>query len=245
MQKQKMFWHRVRNILIVLAMMNILLIWNRVPIGMGMMVPVTILLVLGCIYCNIRPVHVTLSGRRLKIMDAGYELIVTAGVSIVLEIVLVTVLFLCPIGTFSLKISILNGIVAFLVEALVILNGCTRVMFTSRDLGVTNRLLLLCLWWFPLVNVWILARWCKKVRYEFLYEQSQAMLDEARKENEVCKTCYPLVLVHGIFFRDWLYVNYWGRITGELKRNGAQVWYGHQQSSDAVRRSGQELKDNI
>mgnify|MGYP003260373211 FL=1 len=131
MQKQKMFWHRVRNILIVLAMMNILLIWNRVPIGMGMMVPVTILLVLGYIYCNIRPVHVTLSGRRLKIMDAGYELIVTAGVSIVLEIVLVTVLFLCPIGTFSLKISILNGIVAFLVEALVILNGCTCLLYTS------------------------------------------------------------------------------------------------------------------
>lgn len=103
MQKQKVFWHRVRNILIVLAMMNILLIWNCVPIGMGMMVPVTILLVLGYIYCNIRPVHVSLSGRRLKIMDAGYELIVTAGVSIVLEIVLGTVLFLCQIGTFSLK----------------------------------------------------------------------------------------------------------------------------------------------
>ena len=29
-------------------------------------------------------------------------------------------------------------------------------------------------------------------------------------------------MVHGVFFRDFRYFNYWGRIPKELKRHGAE-----------------------
>ena len=64
-----------------------------------------------------------------------------------------------------------------------------------------------------------------------------------RAESEICKTKYPILLVHGVFFRDFRYVNYWGRIPKELQRNGATVYYGQQQSAAAVEDSGRELAD--
>ena len=66
-----------------------------------------------------------------------------------------------------------------------------------------------------------------------------------RAESEICKTKYPILLVHGVFFRDFRYVNYWGRIPKELQRNGATVYYGQQQSAAAVEDSGRELADRI
>ena len=66
-----------------------------------------------------------------------------------------------------------------------------------------------------------------------------------RKESEICKTKYPIVMVHGIFFRDWMFINYWGRIPNELIKNGAQIYYGLQQSSNSISKSSLELKETI
>ena len=43
-----------------------------------------------------------------------------------------------------------------------------------------------------------------------------------------CKTKYPILMVHGMGFRDRKYFNYWGRIPKILKENGADIYYGHQ-----------------
>ena len=37
-------------------------------------------------------------------------------------------------------------------------------------------------------------------------------------------------MVHGVFFRDFRCLNYWGRIPKELRRNGATVYYGQQRA---------------
>ena len=49
------------------------------------------------------------------------------------------------------------------------------------------------------------------------------------------------MLVHGIFFRDWQLLGYWGRIPAALRRCGAQLYYGGQQSALPVAQSGEEL----
>ena len=77
------------------------------------------------------------------------------------------------------------------------------------------------------------------------FETEKWELDEARAESEICKTKYPLLLVHGVFFRDFRYLNYWGRIPRELQRNGATVYYGQQQSAAAVEESGNEKAHSI
>ena len=40
----------------------------------------------------------------------------------------------------------------------------------------------------------------------------------------ICKTKYPIVLVHGIFFRDSKMFNYWGRVPNTLKLHGATIY---------------------
>lgn len=52
-------------------------------------------------------------------------------------------------------------------------------------------------------------------------------------------------MVHGVFFRDYRFLNYWGRIPRELQRNGATIYYGQQQSAAAVEDSGRELAERI
>ncbi len=49
-----------------------------------------------------------------------------------------------------------------------------------------------------------------------------------------CATRYPLLMVHGMGFRDRKHLNYWGRIPAKLIRRGAKVFYGGQDSAGSV-----------
>ncbi|MCM1082339.1 MAG: hypothetical protein NC393_13040 [Clostridium sp.] len=62
---------------------------------------------------------------------------------------------------------------------------------------------------------------------------------------DLCATKYPLLLVHGVFFRDYRHLNYWGRIPRELVKNGAAVYYGKHQSAASVCDSARELAARI
>lgn len=52
-------------------------------------------------------------------------------------------------------------------------------------------------------------------------------------------------MVHGVFFRDFRYLNYWGRIPAALEANGATIFYGNHQSAASVADSGREIADRI
>lgn len=63
--------------------------------------------------------------------------------------------------------------------------------------------------------------------------------------NDVCKTKYPIMLIHGTGFRDYKYINYWGRIPKTLENNGSSVFYGLQDSWGAVEKNALRIKENI
>lgn len=120
-----------------------------------------------------------------------------------------------------------------------------RVYLTSVQLGLKHRILAALCGWIPLVNIWYLTKIIRIASDEVEFETEKWELDETRAESEICKTKYPLLLVHGVFFRDYRYINYWGRIPRELRRNGARIYYGCQQSAAAVEDSGKELAERI
>lgn len=68
---------------------------------------------------------------------------------------------------------------------------------------------------------------------------------EIIQKNKSCETKYPILLVHGVFFRDSTRINYWGRIPKELEKNGAKIYYGNHQSADSVKKSGEEIAERI
>ncbi|MGE4484955.1 MAG: esterase/lipase family protein [Oscillospiraceae bacterium] len=60
-----------------------------------------------------------------------------------------------------------------------------------------------------------------------------------------CKTKYPIVLVHGVGFRDLKWPVYWGRIPKALQEHGANIYYGFQDSWASMSTNSHVLKERI
>ena len=59
------------------------------------------------------------------------------------------------------------------------------------------------------------------------------------------KLKYPVLLVHGMGFKDYKLVNYWGRIPEALEKNGAEVYYGRQDSNGSIESNAEQLKISL
>lgn len=123
--------------------------------------------------------------------------------------------------------------------------GIILVYLYSKQLGVKTRVLGIVLGWIPIANVVMLIKILDICNFEYKLEMGKIKLDESRKMDKICETKYPILLVHGVFFRDFKYFNYWGRIPAELEKNGATIFYGNQNSASSVADSGKELADRI
>lgn len=56
---------------------------------------------------------------------------------------------------------------------------------------------------------------------------------------------YPVLMVHGMGFRDDLPVGYWGRIPGTLEAMGCRLFYGNQDSNADIDTNGAHLAARI
>ncbi|MBD5513173.1 MAG: triacylglycerol lipase [Lachnospiraceae bacterium] len=134
---------------------------------------------------------------------------------------------------------------AFLIEFILFWNGILRVYVTSVQLGIKWRVIGAVCGLIPIVHLYVLCRIIRIAGNEVIYENEKYLLNQVRAENQECRTKYPVLLVHGVFFRDFRFFNYWGRIPAELKRNGAVLFYGSQQSAASVADCGEELAARI
>ncbi len=120
-----------------------------------------------------------------------------------------------------------------------------RVYLFSVQLGIKHRIFAVLCGMVPVINILYLRKIITIVSLEVEIETEKEELNAVRAESELCKTKYPILLVHGVFFRDFRYLNYWGRIPKELQRNGATLYYGQQQSAASVDACGKELAERI
>ena len=204
------------------------------------------------LFVNIRPTPKRGPTRRISWLDSGCELLrlfaVTGTVTVLIQLALLAAAMISGEITLQILVVVLVVLYLFLVvllEAIVFWNGMIRVYCTSVQLGIKHRVLAALCGWIPLVNLWYLAKILRICGDEVEFETEKWELDKVRAESEICRTKYPLLMVHGVFFRDFRYLNYWGRIPRELIRNGAAVYYGRQQSAAAVEDSGKELAERI
>ena len=244
---------RILFVLILLAATNgalALMMLGSTPLWIG----ACLLLLAGFVYVNLRPIPKTAPTKRIDQLSAGCELLrlflITATINVVWMLLwLPAAIRMAKGGGFFsgllLVIWIINVIPMVVLEAILFWNGMIRVYLTSIQLGLKHRILAALCGWIPFLNIWYLTKIIRIASDEVEFETEKWELDEVRAENEVCKTKYPILLVHGVFFRDFRYLNYWGRIPKELKRNGAAVYYGQQQSAASVEDSGRELAARI
>lgn len=135
--------------------------------------------------------------------------------------------------------------VAVIALSLTFWNGIIRVYLTSVQLGIKIRVVGIICGLIPIANLIALGIIIKTVTAEVEFENSKLLLNQSRSAEKICKTKYPILMVHGVFFRDSKLLNYWGRIPDELTENGAVVYYGNHQSAQSVQECAEELAQRI
>lgn len=193
---------------------------------------------------NISPYFVRkLPSVRLRFCSHGVLCLKTFAVSLPFSIIFqIAALFPLPVSWSKWLMGVLCCIFA---ESIIFWNGMISVYLSSVQLGIKLRVMGLILGLVPVAHLFMLGKIIKTVSSEVETELSRYKLNEARKHLSVCNTKYPILLVHGVFFRDTRYLNYWGRIPGELEKNGARIFYSNQPSAASVSDCGRALAARI
>lgn len=182
-------------------------------------------------------------GARLKICSHGAWCLVIFAVSAVLSAVLQIIMLFYTLP--NLKLTLLNLLFCFAAHFLLFWNGIISVYCTSVQLGIRRRVVGALCGLIPIANLFVLRNIIKVTLDEVSFEAEKDRINRSREHLRVCATRYPILLVHGVFFRDYKYVCYWGRIPAQLIKNGAQVYYGNHQSALSVADSAKELSARI
>jgi len=135
--------------------------------------------------------------------------------------------------------------VCIAVNFLIFWNGIICVYLTSSQLGLKWRIIGILCGFIPIANLIALFFILKTTTDEYGFETNKIQINKQRKSQKICATKYPILLVHGVFFRDSKFFNYWGRIPKELESNGARVFYGKHSSAASIADSAAELKTRI
>lgn len=179
--------------------------------------------------------------RRLRICADGCELLIL----FLLSTIMCSIFLFFMLWYIDWQVWLMDLIAIIILEAILFWNGILRVYLTSVQLGMRWRVIGIVFGWIPIAHLYALYRIIKIAYEECSFESHKIRLNESRKEQQLCATKYPLLLIHGVFFRDYQYLNYWGRIPKELETNGACIYYGEHQSAASIANSGEELAKRV
>ncbi len=193
------------------------------------------------------PLNFKIKSFRLRMCADGSDLLVSFLIATVISIVvhIFLIFTMWQFDFFWILFYVSSVITAVVTLAIAFWNGIIRVYCTSVQLGVKQRVIGALCGWIPIVNIVALYFIIKTVTKEVDFEIEKNRVNDLRKDDRVCDTKYPILLVHGVFFRDFKFPNYWGRIPDELVANGATIFYGNHQSALSIADSGVELAKRI
>lgn len=182
--------------------------------------------------------------KRLRICANGCKMLIFFLVSVSMATIYM-LLTMPNIFAGNLKEWLLQLLFVIITESIIFWSGIIRVYLTSAQIGMKWRVIGILCGFIPIVNLIVLVKLIRIASVEYKFESKRILKNNARKEEKPCQTKYPILMVHGVFFRDFKYFNYWGRIPKDLEANGAKIFYGNHQSAASVRNSARELADRI
>ncbi len=239
------FFGECLSALLLLAFANLLLFWHFWDISIPAKIALTVFLSLWYLGSLFRISGKHAGSRRLGTIAHGLRRLryyMFCSLAEPLVYLGILPLFVPFPRSYTVLMWFAGNFLFFAVFTLIIaIGGLLRLGIAGRQVKWYWYLFLYFVCWMPLINLIPFLHIYRTARREYLFESAKAMLDDVRKDNEICKTKYPILMVHGIFFRDWQLFNYWGRIPAALQKNGAVVFYGKQQSAQSIADSAKEL----
>ncbi len=182
--------------------------------------------------------------KSLKICCHGTVLLVSFYISIIVSAICQIVIAIKTIPN-NYMLFVWSLVFCVCVNFVIFWNGIICVYLTSTQLGIKIRVIGIICGMIPIANLIALFFIIKTTATECLFEIKKEQINRQRSNQKICSTKYPILLVHGVFFRDTKYFNYWGRIPKELETNGATIFYGNHHSASSIADSAAELKSRI
>ena len=236
----------------VLAVIVFIIVSNLVVIIDVLGIPGTWMMALSAftifILCNIFPSFKKFPVTRLKNLQRGVALLIEFLITSVVDVAVLVVSIILRNKDMVISDAatvVANSIIAFLAAVVIFWNGILRVYLTSAQLGVKWRIIGALCGMIPIAHLIVLGFIIKISYREYTEETARFVLNESRADDQICKTRYPVLMVHGVFFRDIKYFKYWGRIPNDLEKNGATLFYGQQESARSVEECGRQLAERI
>ena len=228
---------------ILFAIPGICLLTGEPGVSVFAVIAAVALLLILFMLANIFPGIYPNVSLRLKVLAGGCDLLISFLVCSDIELVILV--YRAVSGHFRPEADIPFILLALAADLVFLANGIIRTYITSTQLGIKLRVLAAVFSLFPVLNTVLLIMIIVRTRSEVVYETRYEAAERAFAERKVCATKYPILLVHGVFFRDSRVLNYWGRIPAALERCGAVIRYGGQQSALSVADSAAELAQRI
>lgn len=182
--------------------------------------------------------------KALKICCHGTVLLVSFYISIIVSAICQIIIAIKTIPN-DYMLFVWSLVFCICVNFVIFWNGIICVYLTSTQLGIKIRVIGIVCGIIPIANLVALFFIIKTTITECLVESKKEQINKQRHDLKICSTKYPILFVHGVFFRDTKYFNYWGRIPVELETNGATIFYGNHHSASSVADSAAELKSRI
>lgn len=207
----------------------------------------TMVAVVTFLYTNIMPlVGSNVHTKRLKLCDHGRRCLTTFAYSCLISLLIhiAIAIWLIP-SRYTWTEFLYSALICCGTLFVLFWNGIINVYLFSIQLGIKHRIVGILCGLIPIANLIALGKIVKVVKEEVVTEERKYLLNESRKTDKICNTKYPILFVHGVFFRDFKGFNYWGRIPSELEKNGCKVYYGNHQSALSVKDSAKELATRI
>ena len=182
--------------------------------------------------------------RRVKILFSGIKLILYGIYTLIMQIIICLNLYYY-IGKHNIDIKVIvwDSIVTLMTIIMIISNGIIRILCTSKKFNNKDGNVIMATMFIPIVNLITIIYVYRMDGYKG--EKEIYRLDEIQIESDICSTKYPIILIHGVGFRDFTYLNYWGRIPNALIKNGADIYYGSQEAFGTVEHNAYNIKKKI
>ena len=123
--------------------------------------------------------------------------------------------------------------------------GVLLICFGSKELGIKAKVMWIILALVPIIHFAVCLLLLRISAFEYRREKRKLKEETIVQISDKCDTKYPVLLIHGIFFRDFSVLSYWGRIPDALEKNGAKIYYGDHDSCDNVKVSGECIAARI
>lgn len=232
---------RVKNVLFIQGCIGILLVCFYLSISILIQILLSFLLGILSLSYVYKAIHLSIDNRRLQYLYKGNSIV---------EVFLITLCIQVPLQILLLvftdySLLTIPCVYTILLELILFWLGIVLVYLTSIQLGIRWRVIgIVCGWLFP-INLYVLVKIKNICEQELIAELEKEKTLKIEAVNQRCHTKYPVLLVHGVFFRDTKYLNYWGRIPKYLMQNGTTLYYGSQDSARTVEASAKQLANRI